>query len=128
MRVHLERLVVLEYVFAHHGRNGQRYVYELVFDGELENGSPQLPGLIDVEQLKDSTTTANLVASSDDPVPDSWPVSGQLGATLSKDKNAVKPSNDKGLNNNNDTTAEMDLLTVKKSGKESYSTSLVAER
>ena len=61
------------------------------------------------------------------PVPDSWPVSGQLGATLSKDKNAVKPSNDKGLNNNNDTTAEMDLLTVKKSG-ESYSTSLVAER
>ena len=67
VRVHLERLVELEYVFAHHGRNGQRYVYELVFDGELENGSPQLPGLIDVEQLKDSTTTANLVASSDDP-------------------------------------------------------------
>ncbi|WP_419615158.1 hypothetical protein, partial [Thiolapillus sp.] len=50
--IHLDRLVELEYVYAHHGKNGQRYVYELVFDGELTNEQPQLIGLIDVEQLK----------------------------------------------------------------------------
>ncbi len=127
VRVHLERLVELECVFAHHGKNGQRYVYELVFDGELENGSPQLPGLIDVKQLKDGTTTANLVASSDDLVPSSWPASGKEVATLSEDKNTVTPSKQKDLTNNNNTTGEMDLLTVKKS-EQSYSTSLVAER
>lgn len=50
--IHLDRLVELEYVYAHHGKNGQRYVYELVFDGELTSEQPQLIGLIDVEQLK----------------------------------------------------------------------------
>ncbi len=30
VRVHLDRLVELEYVLAHYGRNGKRYVYELV--------------------------------------------------------------------------------------------------
>ncbi len=50
--IHLDRLVELEYIYAHHGKNGQRYVYELVFDGELTNEQPQLIGLIDVEQLK----------------------------------------------------------------------------
>ena len=28
--------MALEYVLVHYGKNGQRYVYELVFDGEPE--------------------------------------------------------------------------------------------
>ncbi len=33
IRVHLERLITMEYVRAAAGRNGQRYEYELLFDG-----------------------------------------------------------------------------------------------
>ncbi|WP_299945303.1 CHC2 zinc finger domain-containing protein [uncultured Microbulbifer sp.] len=85
VRVHLGRLVELEYVLAHHGRNGQRFVYELVLDGELETNQAQLIGLIDVEQLrkhkKTAPTTDNLVASGSNLVGSSWPASGQLVAT-----------------------------------------------
>ena len=56
----------LEYVYAHGGRNGQRFVYELVFDGQLKESKPQLAGLIDVDQLVE-TTTPDLVAPSKPP-------------------------------------------------------------
>jgi CHC2 zinc finger/Toprim-like len=51
-RVHLERLIAMEYVRVAAGRNGQRFEYELVFDGDLERSSPQMIGLIDVEALR----------------------------------------------------------------------------
>jgi DNA primase len=56
IRVHLERLIAMEYVRAVAGRNGQRFEYELLFDGDLERTAPQMIGLIDVAAL--STTTA----------------------------------------------------------------------
>lgn len=56
-RIHLDRLVQLEYVLAHGGRNGQRYVYELLFDGDVAESTPHLPGLIDVAAL-DTTATS----------------------------------------------------------------------
>jgi hypothetical protein len=55
-RVHLDRLVELEYVLVHRGANGQGYVYELVWDGKPDGGGPHLPGLVDVESLGASTT------------------------------------------------------------------------
>ncbi|MBL4827101.1 MAG: toprim domain-containing protein [Spongiibacteraceae bacterium] len=68
VRTHLDRLVELEYVLAHHGRNGQRFVYELVFDGSVDDNKAQLIGLIDVEQLKqhtqNTTTTGKLAAQN----------------------------------------------------------------
>ena len=94
IRVHLERLVELEYVFAHRGKNGQRYVYELVFDGDLEKSQRQLMGLIDTKSLKaqrkKTTTTANLVVKNTDPVPSSWSASGQVVAASCPVKNPVK--------------------------------------
>jgi DNA primase len=59
LAVHVERLQQLDYLIAHHGRNGQRFVYELAFDGEAEGGERWLPGLLG------PTTTDNLPA----PVP-----------------------------------------------------------
>jgi DNA primase len=62
IRVHLERLVAMEYVRIVAGKNGQRFEYELLFDGTLERSAPQMMGLIDVEALRaahpesDSTT------------------------------------------------------------------------
>jgi hypothetical protein len=52
IRVHLERLVAMEYVRLVAGKNGQRFDYELLFDGALERSTPQMMGLIDVEALR----------------------------------------------------------------------------
>jgi hypothetical protein len=52
IRVHLERLVNLEYLLVHSGGRGQSFVYELLFDGELDDGRPHLMRLINVESLK----------------------------------------------------------------------------
>jgi hypothetical protein len=51
IRVHLERLVAMEYVRPAMGKNGQRFEYELLFDGDLTSSAPQRMGLIEVGQL-----------------------------------------------------------------------------
>jgi len=51
VRVHLDRLVGLEYVLVHRGGRGHSYVYELCWDGGGVNGRPHLSGLIDVAAL-----------------------------------------------------------------------------
>lgn len=58
-RIHLERLVALEYVLVHRGTRGQSFEYELLYDGQGGNGVPFVAGLIDVEALKSRTTTAS---------------------------------------------------------------------
>jgi DNA-binding transcriptional ArsR family regulator len=46
LRVHLERLVELEYVALHGGRQGQRAVYALLFGGDAGSDAPQWSGLV----------------------------------------------------------------------------------
>ncbi len=41
----------MEYVRAAVGRNGQRFEYELLFDGNVDRSAPQMIGLIDVVAL-----------------------------------------------------------------------------
>jgi hypothetical protein len=50
LKVHLRRLEELEYLLIHRGGRGQSIVYELLYDGELDD-QKHLMGLIDVEQL-----------------------------------------------------------------------------
>jgi DNA primase catalytic core len=52
VRIHLDRLVSLEYVLAHRGTRGQSYVYELLYDGEGQDGAPFLLGLMDAKALQ----------------------------------------------------------------------------
>jgi DNA primase len=52
IRVHLDRLVAMEYVRIVAGKNGQRFEYELLFHGALERSEPQMMGLIEVEALR----------------------------------------------------------------------------
>jgi hypothetical protein len=52
LRLHLDRLVELEYVLVHRGGRGQSFVYELLYDGKGQDGRPFVPGLIDVEKLR----------------------------------------------------------------------------
>ena len=53
VRKHLTRLVELEYLLVHRGKFGQRYVYELLYDGEGTGGVPFLMGLADAAKLKE---------------------------------------------------------------------------
>ena len=78
VRVHLDRLVDMEYVLPHAGRNGQRFVYELVFDGDADRDAPQMIGLSSAETL---LMTPNLVASNPDLAASSWSARGDLAAT-----------------------------------------------
>ncbi|MEH6462265.1 CHC2 zinc finger domain-containing protein [Chitinimonas sp. JJ19] len=59
-RLHLDRLAELEYLLVHRGGRGQRFEYELLFDGELDAQGPRLAGLIDVAALE-----AELTATTD---------------------------------------------------------------
>jgi hypothetical protein len=58
-RLHLDRLVALEYLLVHHGRRGQSFEYELLYDGSAFDSAPRLPGLIDVTALRSEPTTAS---------------------------------------------------------------------
>ena len=91
LRVHLERLVALEYVLPHSGRNGQRFVYELVFDGDVGSDAPQAMGLADVD------TTANLVGSATDLVGRSGSAGGGLVGTVAVPKTPFPASADAAL-------------------------------
>ena len=51
LKLHLGRLEDMEYLLIHRGGRGQSFVYELLYDGKADQG-PRLPGLIDVEALK----------------------------------------------------------------------------
>ncbi len=53
LRLHLERLVELDLLLVHRGQRGQSFVYELLFDGVVDDTAPQLVGLIDVATLGD---------------------------------------------------------------------------
>lgn len=52
MRVHLGRLVELEYVLVHRGGRGQSFVYELLYEGQGKSGQPFLIGLADDDLLR----------------------------------------------------------------------------
>ena len=51
VRVHLERLVDLEYLGVRHGRFGSQFVYEILFDLDAPETIAHI-GLIEVEQLR----------------------------------------------------------------------------
>ncbi len=56
LRVHLGRLIELEYVLSHRGRQGQSFLYELVYSSRGDAG-PFLPGLVDANGLTVSNDT-----------------------------------------------------------------------
>ena len=52
LRIHLDRLIEMEYVMAHGGGRGKTIEYELVYDGRGWEGQPTVCGLIDVSKLE----------------------------------------------------------------------------
>jgi DNA primase catalytic core len=91
LRVHLERLVELEYVIARRDGAGGRFVYELVYDGGGEDGRAFVPGLIDVEALAASPTTTKVAGAKSEVVGRLRGVRGPLAAGSRGDEIALSP-------------------------------------
>ena len=52
LKIHLARLVELEYLLIHRGGRGQSFEYELLYDGTGSENAAHVSGLIDVEALR----------------------------------------------------------------------------
>ena len=63
LRVHLERLVSLEYLLAHRDGAGGRFAYELLFDGDAA-AAVHLSGLIDAASIDEPAEAAPTAAKS----------------------------------------------------------------
>ena len=93
VRVHVDRLVELDYLLPHSGRNGQRFVYELTFDGDTQSDAQQLMGLADLATASNLVgSKTNLVVPNADLVGCSWPARGDLVATSSSTENPLRAS------------------------------------
>jgi DNA primase len=95
IRVHLERLVAMEYVRLVAGKNGQRFEYELLFDGDLNTSAPQRMGLIEVEALRaahpeSSSTTPTSQGQTPHLAPGSQGARTALVGTLQSDESPEK--------------------------------------
>lgn len=82
LRLHLERLVALEYVLPH--RIGARLAYELLFDGDLAASTPQLIGLIDASALESAGTTADRAPLNAHLAPPKHPANTPLAPTVQR--------------------------------------------
>lgn len=105
LRVHLDRLVQLDYVAVHGGRPGQRFAYSLLFDGDAATDAPQLMGLGVAEWtgLEPATgkTSRSKTTTSRGAAPNlagaARPGRGGDAAPVRGGKTAKKPKQDKAL-------------------------------
>jgi DNA primase len=58
LKIHLDRLMEMEFLLAHRGRQGQGYQYELLYLGEDAGGHARRLGLIDGKHLRPLPTMA----------------------------------------------------------------------
>lgn len=87
LKIHLSRLVDLEYVLAHRGRRGNAHEYELLYHGEGEQGDAFLCGLIDPQTLRYDSNR-----------------SGQNGQRSGSGQGAVSPRSGRGSGKQNGKT------------------------
>jgi DNA primase len=59
VRVHMQRLMAMEYLLTHRGHRGQSFDYELLYNGEGKSGDHFMMGLLDVEQLTENKNNQN---------------------------------------------------------------------
>jgi DNA primase catalytic core len=103
LRLHLERLVALEYLLVHRGARGASFVYELLYDGQGKDGRPFVPGLIDLEQLRAIGTTANLAGGKGEFAGSSRP---QRGANAGGSRGGSSPGDPAAARLAEDSTVE----------------------
>lgn len=83
LRVHLDRLVTLEYVRMHSGQNGSLYTYSLMFDGDADSDAIQAMGLNDAQDCaRNAQTSRGKSATSRGKTPTLRGQSPDLAGTL----------------------------------------------
>ena len=99
LRLHLQRLVELEYLLVHRGMRGQSFEYELLYDGADIDARAFVPGLIDVDTLKlaadaaiDASTTTSSRGSSGQFAGSTRPQRGANAAGSRGGVSAAKPA------------------------------------
>ncbi len=117
LRIHLDRLVALEYLLVHRGGRGQSFVYELLYRGEGKDGRPFLPGLIDeaalAEPIDETSGTATAETSRGeeaDLAGGSRPLRGAFAGGSRGEEDEPDPAPRKGLNGFSHEEAETLLL------------------
>ncbi len=97
IRTHLDRLVDLEYVLVHRGGRGQSFVYELLYQGQGEDGEAFVLGLMDPQSLSTTESLGGENPQFGGPLaPHLAPVGVGLGGGKSEEtpaKNAPKGQN-----------------------------------
>ncbi|MET1257332.1 toprim domain-containing protein [Aliikangiella maris] len=92
LKIHCRRLEEMEYLLVHTGGRGKNILYELAYDGDLEDGKPHLMGLIDVKKIQcdaqKSGVNGKKVASSQAQVSDKLGLS-QSGENKNNTMNIV---------------------------------------
>ncbi len=102
VRVHMQRLVDMEYVLTHRGSRGHSYEYELLFDDAQGMDAPHVNGLLDVSVLRKQSspmhTSMNGSRGNGDMFAgSSRPQRGAIAAGSHSDKNGSQPKCDKTL-------------------------------
>ena len=94
LKIHLARLVELEYVLVHRGGRGQSFEYELLYDGTTEAEERRVSGLIDVEALRHRYDAQRSGVSESRSGSGRAEVGGQTGGSPPPDRadSAVNPS------------------------------------
>ncbi len=92
LKLHLDRLMEMEYVLAH--RTATRTIeYELLFDGRGREGQPTLPGLIDPTKCNPFSTPTISSSGSNEPISaPMMPISGAIDEASGQDRPMIAPS------------------------------------
>lgn len=100
LRVHVDRLVTLDYIAVHGGKQGQQYAYSLRFDGDADAAQAQCAGIgmalsePDTSTSRGETTTSR--GSEADFAGGSRGLRGGIAAPSRDGEIGRKPSNDAG--------------------------------
>ena len=126
LKIHCRRLTELEYLLIHRGGRGQSLVYELLYDGDL-NDNKHLMGLIDPEILNYDEN--KLGVNTEKTAPSQGQVSPKLGASQGSENHDKANDNNVLLTNNNvnDKKAPLAIKNTTTSNRNPTS-SLVAEQ
>ncbi|GLS24605.1 CHC2 zinc finger domain-containing protein [Marinibactrum halimedae] len=76
VRVHMQRLMEMEYVITHRGGRGQTFEYELLYNGEGDQQDKFMLGLVGTESIKNKTTTATSSTNKETSCPQRGPIVG----------------------------------------------------
>jgi DNA primase catalytic core len=117
LKIHCSRLTELEYLLVHRGGRGHSIVYELLYDGDLDD-QKHLMGLIDVEKLRAAPAHPCARGTSTSCMSYDEEKSGLKPQKSAPSQGQVRPKSalSQGIENGNNPSSDNDL---EENGKES---------